>query len=127
MKFETKQRFRHLISELNKKIAYIIIVGVIFSCIDVYFVTKLSFLIPIYVFLVFSTELTSALSSFLVEDSFLYTCYALFIKNFIILISFLPFVLISASEYGAITVVFIFNLFSAIVKIVVFGCSTQRH
>lgn len=127
MKFETRQRFRHLISELNKKIAYIIIVGVIFSCIEVYFVTKLSFLIPIYAYLVFSSDLTSALSSVLVKDSFLYTNYALFLKNFVILVSFLPFVFISAHGYSAITIIFILNLVSIMVKINLFLYPLQRH
>lgn len=131
MKLEVKQRFPRLIknstNELNKKIAYIIIVGVIFSCIEVHFVTKLSFLIPIYVFLVFSSDLPSALYSVLIKDSFSYINYALFLKNFVIIASFLPFVLISASGYWAITVVFLLNLFSAIVKIVIFGGLTQRH
>ena len=113
-------------SELNKKIPYVIMLGVICSCIEVYFVTKLSFLIFTYLFLMFSYEMISIFPSILNDDSFSYANYALFIKNFIVLISFLPFVLISASEYGAITVVFIFNLFSAIVKIVTLGCSTQR-
>lgn len=134
MRFEAKQRVPHLIkmiknstNELNKKIAYIVIVGVIFSCIEVYFVTKLSFLIPIYACLVFFYDSPFALYSVLIKDSFSYINYALFLKNFVIIASFLPFVLISASGYWAITVVFIFNLFSAIVKIVVFGCSAQRH
>lgn len=131
MKIEAKQRVSHLIksrtSELNKKIPYIIIVGVIFSCIEVHFVTKLSFLIPIYVYLVFSYDLPSALYSVLIKDSFSYINYALFLKNFVIIVSFLPFVFISAHGYNAIAIIFILNLFSAIVKIVVFGCSTQRH
>lgn len=131
MKLEVKQRVPHLIrnstNELNEKIAYIIIVGVSFSCIEVYFVTKLSFLIPIYAYLVFSYDLPSALYSVLIKDSFSYINYALFLKNFVILVSFLPFVFIYTYGYSAITIIFILNLFSAIVKIVVFGCSTQRH
>ena len=74
-----------------------------------------------------SYELISILPSLLNEDSFLYTDYTLFIKNLIVVISFLPFVLISASGYATITVVFIFNLFFAVFKIVILGCSTQRH
>jgi len=131
MNFDTKQIVPHLIknstSELNKKIAYIIIVGVSFSCIEVYFATKLSFLTPIYAYLVFSYDLPSALYSVLIKDSFSYINYALFLKNFVIMVSFLPFVFISAHGYNAITIIFILNLFSAIVKIVVFGCSTRRH
>ena len=131
MKLEVKQRVPYLIknstNELNKKIAYIIIVGVSFSCIEVYFVTKLSFLIPIYAYLAFSYDLPSALYSVLIKGSFSYINYALFIKNFVILVSFLPFVFIYTYGYNAITIIFILNLFSAIVKIVVFGGLTQRH
>lgn len=131
MNFDTKQIVPHLIknstSELNKKIAYIIIVGVSFSCIEAYLATKLSFLIFTYLFLMVYYELISILPSLLNEDRFLYTDYTLFIKNLIAVISFLPFVLISASGYTTITVVFIFNLFFAIFKIVILGCSIQRH
>ena len=131
MKLEVKQRIPHLIknstSELNKKIAYVIMLGVICSCIETYLATKLSFLIFTYLFLMVSYELISILPSLLNEDSFLYTDYTLFIKNLIVVISFLPFVLISASGYATITGVFIFNLFFAVFKIVILGCSTQRH
>ena len=129
MKFEAKQSVPHLIknrtSELNRKISYIIIVGVIFSCIEVYFVTKLSFLIPTY--LVFYYDLPSALYSVLIKDSFSYINYVLFLKNFVILVSFIPFVFIFAYEYSDIMIIFILNLFSAIVMIVILGCSSQRH
>ena len=77
MKLEVKQRIPHLIknstSELSKKIAYVIMLGVICSCIEVYLATKLSFLIFTYLFLMVSYELISILPSLLNEDSFLYT------------------------------------------------------
>ena len=131
MKFDTKQIVPHLIknstSELNKKIAYVIMLSFICSCIEVYLATKLSFLIFTYLFLMVSYELISIIPSLLNEDSFSYTDYTLFIKNLIVVISFLPFVLISASGYATIIVVFIFNLFFSIFKIVILGYSIQRH